>query len=164
MRRSFPPLRWSPPEPTPEQHCSLFDRSSSGSFDSSSLSSCWIFSDAPSVRGCVDSQSGLQGSKNSPWSDATLTKERHMRRSLPPLRAISSPSAELGVDGTGRSQLRSAFLPHLNQEPAVSRSSLGYFVGSTDAQKGARPICRHPGDVIAGPSAAPQPQFSEEEI
>jgi hypothetical protein len=86
-----------------------------------------------------------------------------MRRSLPPLRALSSPSAELGVDGTGRSQLRSAFLPHL-KEPEVSRSSLGYFVGSTDAQKGARPICRHPGDVIAGPSAAPQPQFSEEEI
>ena len=87
-----------------------------------------------------------------------------MRRSLPPLRAISSPSAELGVDGTGGSQLRSAFLPHINQEPEVSGSSLGYFAGLTDAQNGARPICRHPGDVIAGPSAAPQPQFSEEEI
>lgn len=87
-----------------------------------------------------------------------------MRRSPSPLRATSSPSAELGVDVKDRPGLRSAFLPHLNQEPEVPRSNLGYFMGSTDAQNGARLICRHPGDVIAGPSAAPQPQFSEEEI
>jgi hypothetical protein len=84
-----------------------------------------------------------------------------MRRSLPPLRAISSPSAELGVDGTGRSQLRSAFLPHNNQEPEVSRSSLGYFVGSTDVQEWSSPS-QLAGDA-SRPGAAPQPQFSEEE-
>jgi len=84
-----------------------------------------------------------------------------MRRSLPPLRALSSPSAELGVDGTCRSGLRSAFLPHNNQEPEVSRSSLGYFVGS-NAREWSSPS-QLAGDA-SRPGAAPQPQFSEEEI
>jgi len=84
-----------------------------------------------------------------------------MRRSLSPLRATSSPSAELGVDVEGRPKLRSAFLPHITQEPEVSELAFGPFMGSTDATFGAHPF-RPAGDP-AGPSAAPHP-FSEEEI
>ena len=83
-----------------------------------------------------------------------------MRRSQSPLRAISSPSAEPGVDG-GRIGLRSAFLPHMTQEPEVSGFVLGHFVGSIDASPGARHF--QPAGDPAGSSAAPHP-ISEEEI
>ena len=83
-----------------------------------------------------------------------------MRRSPSPLRAISSPSAEPGVDG-GRTGLRSAFLPHTTQEPEVSDIDLGHFVDSTDAPPGARHF-QLAGD-LAGSGAAPRP-ISEEEI
>lgn len=57
-----------------------------------------------------------------------------MRRSLSPLRVTSSASAELGVDVGGRPKLRSAFLPHITQEPEVPDFDVGHFVDSTDAQ------------------------------
>jgi hypothetical protein len=82
-----------------------------------------------------------------------------MRRSPSPLRAISSPSAELGVD-VRRPGLRSAFLPHIIQEPGLSDLAFGYFPGSTDAQSGAR--SSQPDGDLARFSAAPHP-FSEEE-
>jgi hypothetical protein len=84
-----------------------------------------------------------------------------MCRSLPPLRTTSSPSAEPGVDLKDRPELRSAFLPHLNQEPKVARTSPGYFVGSTDVQEWSSPS-QLAGDA-SRPGAAPQPHFSEEE-
>ena len=84
-----------------------------------------------------------------------------MRRTQPFVRAISSPSAELGVDVGGRVGLRSAFLPHISQEPEFSRTSIGYFVGSIDAQPWGSPMNRLAGDASRF-GVAPQP-FSEEE-
>jgi hypothetical protein len=81
-----------------------------------------------------------------------------MRRSPSPLRATSSPSAELGVDVAGLRNMRQACFQPFNQQPEVSSFCLGHLVGSTHPQIGARSMCRHPGDVIAGPSAAPNPQ------
>lgn len=77
-----------------------------------------------------------------------------MRRSPTPLRAISSPSAEPGVDG-GRIGFRSAFLPHITQEPEVSEFVLGHLVGSTDAPNGAHHF--QPAGDLAGSGAAPHP-------
>ena len=82
-----------------------------------------------------------------------------MRRSVPPLRATSSPSAEVGVDVAGLRNMRQACLQPFNQQPEVPSFYLGHLVGSTHPQIGARSMCRHPGDVIAGPSAAPHPQL-----
>jgi hypothetical protein len=76
-----------------------------------------------------------------------------MRPSQPPLRANSSPSAELGVDVGGRARVRSAFIPHITREPKVAELSLGHFVGSTDATRGARSSGQS--ETCAGPSAAP---------
>jgi hypothetical protein len=84
-----------------------------------------------------------------------------MRRSPTPLRAISSPSAELGVDVGGRIGLRSAFLPHISHEPDFPSTSLGHFVGSIDAREWGSPTVRLVGDA-SRTVAAPQP-FSEEE-
>lgn len=82
-----------------------------------------------------------------------------MRRSPSPLRAISSPCAELGVDVGGRPKLRSAFVPHTIQGTEVLGYRFEHF-GSTDAQDWSSP------SPLAGdasrPGAAPQP-FSEEE-
>jgi hypothetical protein len=83
-----------------------------------------------------------------------------MRRSPSPLRALSSPSADIGVDVTGRLKFRSAFVPHISQEPEFSGTSLGQFVGSIDAREWGTPS-RLAGDVSRR-GAAPQP-FSEEE-
>jgi hypothetical protein len=82
-----------------------------------------------------------------------------MRRSLTPLRATSSPSAEFGVDIAGLRSMRQACFQSFNRQPEVPSFSLGHFVGSTHAPIGALSMCRHPGNVIAGLSAAPQPQF-----
>jgi hypothetical protein len=82
-----------------------------------------------------------------------------MRRSHTPLRVTSSPSAEVGVDVAGLRNMRHACFQPFDQQPEVSSLYLGHLVGSTHAQIGARSMCRHPGDMIAGPSAAPQPHF-----
>jgi len=165
MRRSLSPLHWSTPEPAPAQHCAspnTFDcLSAAGSFDSSSLSSCRIFSDAPSVRG-YESQSGLQGSKDlssvSCHSDqgAPLCVE-----ALPPLRT-SSHSAEFGVDVEGHPNLgwlvcsfiRSPQFP--DYPPDTSR---------LDQRPTGSSLMRwHPGDVMTSSSASSTTQISEEEI
>jgi hypothetical protein len=82
-----------------------------------------------------------------------------MRRSPSPLRVTSSPSAETGVD-VRRPRLRSAFLPHIIQEPGVSDLAFGYFPGSIDAPQGARSSDQL--ETCARSSAAPHP-ISEEE-
>jgi hypothetical protein len=151
MRRSLSPLRPSAPDEVREPH-----GLSTVSSDSTNFANWSLSLSAPSFRGCVVSQeSGTLAESNT-----TLSKDRQMRRS--PLRAISSPSAEQSVDVAGRSRLRSAFLPHITQEPEVSRTSLGHFVGSTDAQDWSSPS-QLAGDANR-PGPAPQPQFSEEEI
>ena len=84
-----------------------------------------------------------------------------MRLSQPSLRAISSPSAELGVDVGGRIGLRSAFLPHINQDPEFPSSSRGHFVRSIDAWELGSPTS----PLVGDPSrtvAAPQPISKEE--
>jgi hypothetical protein len=142
MRRSLPPLHWSTPEPAPAQPCSspsTFDRlSAAGSFDSSSLSSCRIFSDAPSVRGYVDSQSGKQGSKDlSSVSSATLTKERHYASKPFPHCALRLTPQNIGVDVEGRPNLGLACL-QFHREPVVSGLHLRTPAGSTNAHQGVR--------------------------
>ena len=82
-----------------------------------------------------------------------------MRRSPSPLRVTSSPSAELGVD-VRRPQLRSAFIPHMIEEPELSGLTAGHFMGSTNATRGARSFGQL--ETCAGSSPAPHP-ISEEE-
>jgi hypothetical protein len=82
-----------------------------------------------------------------------------MRRSRTPLRVTSSPSAEAGVGVAGLRNMRQACFQSFNQQPEVSSLCLGHLVGPTHPQIGARSMCRHPGDTIAGPSAAPNPNF-----
>ena len=84
-----------------------------------------------------------------------------MRRSPSPLRALSSPSADFGVDVMGRPKLRSAFLPHVSQDIEFPSASLGQFVGSIYAREWGSPTSRLVGDA-SWTGAAPQP-FSEEE-
>ena len=81
-----------------------------------------------------------------------------MRRSPSPLRAISSPSAELGVDVGGRIGLRSAFLPHITPEPEFPSTSLGHFVGSINAREWGSPMSRLRGDANRT-GAAPHTHF-----
>lgn len=58
-----------------------------------------------------------------------------MRRSLTPLRATSSPAAELGVDAAGLRNMRQACFQPFNQQPEDPSFCLGHFVGSTHATK-----------------------------
>jgi hypothetical protein len=163
MRRSLSPLHWSTPEPAPAQNCAspnTFDcLSAADSFDSSSLSNCRIFSDAPSVRGYVDSQSGLQGSKDlSSVSSATLTKERHY---------ASKPSPTAHFVSLRRNLASTWQATRTWVRPVRSFIGSQQFPDYTFGHQRARPtpirefrfMRWHPGDVMTSSSAAPQPHF-----
>jgi len=167
MRRSLSPLHWSTPEPAPAQPCSspsTFDRlSAAGSFDSSSLSSCRIFSDAPSVRGYADSQSGLQGSKDlSSVSSATLTKERHYASKPSPTAHFVSLRRILA--STWRAT-RTWVWPVCSFNGSPEFPDYPPDTSRLDQRPSGSSLMRwHPGDVMTSSSASSATQISEEEI
>jgi len=126
MRRSLPPLRCRTLGSAAAQHClppGTFDRlSAADSFDSSSQSSCRILSDAPRVRGCVDSQNGKQ--------EFSAVK-RHSDQGAPlcveafPHCALRLTPQNIGVDVTGYPNLGLACL-QFHREPAVSGLPTGH--------------------------------------
>jgi len=167
MSRSLSPLHWSTPEPAPAQPCSspsTLDRlSAAGSFDSSSLSSCRIFSDAPSVRGYADSQSGLQGSKDlSSVSSATLTKERHYASKPFPHCALRLTPQNLA--STWRAT-RTWVWPVCSFNGSPQFSDYPTDTSRLDQRPTGSSLMRwHPGDVMTSSSASSATQISEEEI
>jgi hypothetical protein len=136
MRRSLPPLRCRTLGSAAAQHClppGTFDRlSAADSFDSSSQSSCRILSDAPRVRGCVDSQNGKQ--------EFSAVK-RHSDQGAPlcveafPHCALRLTPQNIGVDVAGCPNLGLA-CQQFHRESAVSGLHLRTPAGSTNAHQG----------------------------